>query len=158
MAALLEGGLHGPDGFFATDEQRQDHVVEHYDIPNRQHRQQVGDALFAGGRCLFVAGGPLVPAGGFRRLAQGILQLGQHVFQRMVVLFSDRTYILPDCLQMSALADAVAAIVGDDHMVQKAQPHVDGQLPHGIGEDEVGTGGPRLAAGWLCTRMMPLAL
>lgn len=47
---------------------------------------------------------------------------------------------------MSALADAVAAIVGDDHMVQKAQPHVDGQLPHGIGEDEVGTGGPRLAA------------
>ena len=87
MAALLDGGLHGLDGFFATDEQRQDHVVEHYDIPNGQHRQQVGDLLFAGGRCLFVAGGPLVPAGGFRRLAQGILQLGQHVFQRMVVLF-----------------------------------------------------------------------
>ena len=78
MASLLEGGLHGLDGFFATDEQRQDHVVEHYDIPNGQHRQQVGDLLFAGG---------LVPAGGFRRLAQGILQLGQHVFQRMVVLF-----------------------------------------------------------------------
>ena len=87
MAALLEGGLHGFDGFFATDEQRQDHVVEHYDIPDGQHRQQVGDLLFAGGRRLFVAGRPLVLSGGIHRLAQGILQLGQHIFQRMVVLF-----------------------------------------------------------------------
>ena len=87
VAALLEGGFHGFDGFFATDEQRQDHVVEHYDIPNGQHRQQVGNLLFAGGRRLFVAARPLVLSGGIHRLAQGILQLGQHVLQRMVVLF-----------------------------------------------------------------------
>ena len=54
MPSVFQGGFHGLHGFFAADEQRQDHIIEYDHVAHRQHGQHVGNALGSGVEIVFV--------------------------------------------------------------------------------------------------------